>query len=188
MKTLISILSVIICPFWYCQKTNCTTIEKELQSNKMQVAELSKQINYYKETLNLLTPIRTVNVDGLEINITKIVGSTRDKSLSVIFVYQNKDSQIREFFQCEQAYLIDPQGNQFQTHDVFVAPNNGIRMEKITPNILAKGKITFKTIDPTTTLETTTPTIRILTLKVFAKNHIDSPYSAVFENIPISWE
>ncbi len=188
MKNLFPFLFVAIPMLGYSQNSDCSDVKNELQISITQITKLNKEIEYYKETLNLLKPIRTVVVDGMELNITKIVGSKKDKSLSITFVYQNKDSEIRSFFQCEQAFLVDPQGNQFQTYDVFIAPNNGIRAEKILPSIPTKASITFKTTDPTNPIETTIPIIRTLTLKVFAKNHIDSPYSAVFENIPVIWE
>lgn len=188
MKIAISSVLLVLVQILSAQKSDCSEIKTELQNNKVQNAELSKQVEYYKETLNLLKPLRTVNVDGIELSITKIVGSKKDKSLSVTLVYQNKDSETRSFFQCEQAFLIDPQGNQFQTFEVYVAPNKGIRAEKILPNIPTKATITFKTTDPTNPIHPTIPTIKILTLKVYAKNHMDSPYSAIFENIPVVWE
>lgn len=188
MKLAISSVLLIFTQILSAQKTDCSDVKLDLQNSKVQNAELSKQVEYYKETLNLLKPIRTVNIDGMEINITKIVGSQKDKRLSVTIVYQNKESETRSFFQCEQAFLIDLQGNQFQTFEVYVAPNKGIRAEKILPNIPTKASIAFKTTEPTNPIEPTTPVIRTLTLKVFAKNHMDSPYSAIFENIPVVWE
>lgn len=188
MKLSISSVLLIFTQILSAQKTDCAEIKTELQSTKVQNTELSKQVDYYKETLSLLTPIRTVNIDGMEINITKIVGSQKEKSLSVTLVYQNKDSETRSFFQCEQAFLIDAQGNQFQTFEVYVSPNKGIRTEKILPNIPTKATITFKTTDPTNPIDPAIPTIKILALKVYAKNHMDSPYSAIFENIPVVWE
>ena len=188
MKNLFTFLFVTISTLGYSQKSDCSEVKKELQISKTYSTQLSKEIEYYKETLSLLKPIRTVVVDGMELNIIKIVGSKKDKSLTITFVYQNKDSETRSFFQCEQAFLLDPQGNQFQTYDVFVGPNNGIRAEKIIPSIPIKASITFKTTNPSIQIDPSIPTIKILTLKVYAKNHMDSPYSAIFENIPVTWE
>lgn len=188
MKKLSTILLLSTTTLAYSQENECAGINKELQISKTQVAEMSKEIVYYKETLHLLKPVRTFNVDGMELNITKISGSKKDKSIRITMVFQNKDSEIRSFFQCEQALLIDPQGNQYQTYDVFVAPNNGIRAEKILPSIPTKASIIFKTTDPTNPIDTSIPTIKILILKVYSKNHMDSPYSATFENIPVTWE
>lgn len=80
----------------------------------------------------------------MQLDITNIVGSKTDKTVTVTFMYKNIEDETRTFFQCEQAYFIDPQGNQAQTYEVFVSFNNETRAENIKPNIPTKASITFK--------------------------------------------
>ena len=65
MKNTISSLMLFSTCLFSAQKTDCVTIQKELESTKIEVAELSKQNLYYKETLNLLKPIKTSGVDDV---------------------------------------------------------------------------------------------------------------------------
>ena len=157
-------------------------LENELKFQKAKNEELSKENRYYKETLDLLKPIQSVKIDGLQLDITSIVGSKADKTFTVTFMYRNIEAETRNFFQCEQAYFIDPQGNQTQTYEVFVSFNNGIRAENIKPNIPTKVTVTFKTT------ETTYSIIRQLKIIVYPKEVMAKQIEAIFENIDIIWK
>lgn len=182
MKNTISSIMLFSASILYAQKTECTTIQKELENAKIEVAELSKQNLYYKETLNLIKPIKTSIVDDVEFSITKIVGSKKDKTITITFLYENKSSESRDFLQCQEASAIDPQGNQFQTYEVYVAPNKTMRAEKIKSNIPIKGNFVFKTE------ETEFPIFRILKILVYPKDNMSSPKEVIFENIAVVWE
>lgn len=157
-------------------------LENEIKIQKAKNEELSKENHYYKETLNLLKSIQSDKVDGLQLDITSVVGSKADKTVTVTFIYKNIEAETRSFFQCEQAYFIDPQGNQAQTYEVFVSFNNGIRSENIKPNIPTKATITFKTT------ETTFPIIRQLKIIVYPKELMTKNIEAIFENLDIVWK
>lgn len=166
MKNTISSLMLFSTCLFSAQKSDCVTIQKELESTKIEVAELSKQNLYYMETLNLLKPISTNIVDDVEFSITKIIGSKKNKTITVTFLYENKSSETRDFLQCQEASAIDPQGNQFQTYEVYVAPNKNMRAEKIKSNIPIKGNFFFKTD------ETDFPIFRILKILIYPKKVI----------------
>lgn len=159
-----------------------TELENEIKIQKAINEELSKENYYNKETLNLLKPIQSVKIDGLQLDITSIVGSKADKTVTVAFMYKNIETETRSFFQCEQAYFIDPQGNQNQTYEVFISFNNGIRAENIKPNIPTKAIITFKTT------ETTFPIIRQLKIIVYPKEVMAKQIEAIFENLYVIWK
>ncbi|MDM1072049.1 hypothetical protein HX001_06015 [Empedobacter brevis] len=171
----------ILNPFIFAQQ-KCPDLEKELKFQKAKNEELSKENHYYKETLDLLKPIQSVKVDGLQLDITSIVGSKTDKTVKVTFMYKNIEAETRSFFQCEQSYFIDPQGNQAQTYEVIVSFNNGIRAENIKPNIPTKATITFKTT------ETTFPMIRQLKIIVYPKEVMAKQIEAIFENLDVVWK
>jgi len=171
----------ILNSFIFAQQ-KCPDLENELKFQKAKNEELSKVNHYYKETLNLLKPIQSVKVDGLQLDITSVIGSKADKTVTVTFMYKNIEAESRSFFQCEQAYFIDPQGNQAQTYAVFVSFNNGIRAENIKPNIPIKATITFKTT------ETTFPIIRQLKIIVFPKELMAKNIDAIYENLDVVWK
>jgi hypothetical protein len=168
----------------YAQQCDCSNLEAELKNIKNQVAELNKQVNtqlnYYKETLNLLKPITTVSADGMEISITKVSGSRKDKTVTVTFMYKNTQQTVRKDFQCTGATFITAQGEQYKTYEIVVGANKSIRAENIHPDIPAKATITFKTN------ETDFPIIRILSLSINTSNL--NTKEAAFENLPIVWE
>ncbi|WP_291091257.1 hypothetical protein [Empedobacter sp. UBA7494] len=171
----------ILNSFSFAQQ-KCSDLENELKFQKAKNEELSKDNRYYKETLDLLIPIQSVKVDGLQLDITSIVGSKAEKTVTVTFMYKNLEAETRNFFQCEQAYFIDPQGNQAQTFEVFVSFNNGIRAENIKPKIPTKATVTFKTT------ETTYPIIRQLKIIVFPKEIMAKQIEAIFENLDVVWK
>ena len=171
----------ILNSFSFAQQ-KCPDLENELKFQKAKNEELSKENRYYKETLDLLKPIQSVKIDGLQLDIISIVGSKSDKTVTVTFIYKNIETETRSFFQCEQAYFIDPQGNQVQTYEVFVSFNNGIRAENIEPNIPTKATITFKTT------ETTFPIIRQLKIIVFPKEIMAKQIEAILENLNVVWK
>jgi len=182
MKNTISSIMLFSASILSAQKTECITIQKELENAKIEVAELSKQNLYYKETLNLLKPIKITTVDDVEFSITKIVGSKKDKTITVTFLYENKFFETRDFLQCQEASAIDPQGNQFQTYEVYIAPNRNMRAEKIKSNIPIKGNLTFKSE------ESDFPIFRILKILVYPKDNMSSPKEVIFENVAVIWE
>ncbi len=182
MKNIISSLMLFSTCFFSAQKSDCVIIQKELENAKIEVAELSKQNIYYKETLNLLKPIKTTIVDDVEFSITKITGSKKEKTITVTFLYENKSFEIRDFLQCQEASAIDERGNQFQTYEVYVAPNKNMRAEKIKSNIPIKGNFVFKTE------EMDFPILRILKILVYPKDNMSSPKEVIFENVAVIWE
>lgn len=184
MKKILTISGILLINIFYAQKTNCSQLEQELTNKTSQIDQLQKQVEYYKETLDLLKPISTVSLDGMTFSITKAIGSVKNKTINFIFTYQNTDSTDRKFFQCEQAFGIDPQGNQLQSYEVFVGANNGIRVENIKPNIPTKATLIFKTT------EINFPIIRILKIKIYSNDSLKNgtTQDLIFENIPLTWE
>lgn len=182
MKNIISSIMLFSASILSAQKTDCTSIQKELENSKIEVAELSKQNLYYKETLNLLKPIKTDVVDDVQFSITKIIGSKKDKTITVTFLYENNSFETRDFLQCQEASAIDARGSQFQTYEVYVAPNKNMRTEKIKSNIPIKGSFVLKTE------ETEFPLFRILKILVYPKDNMSSPKEVIFENVSVVWE
>lgn len=185
MKSKLILIVSVFSQITFAQKSDCSDLKNELKNNKEQITELSKQVDYYKETLNLLKPIRTVDIDGMKLDIVMVNGHKKDKTISVTFIYQNTESTARKSFQCEEAFIIDPQGNQLQTSEVIVAPNKRIRAQNILPEVPTKATMTFAA---TGLAETHFPLIKVLTIKIYAKDSKNNPNNAVFESIPVIWK
>ena len=103
-------------------------------------------------------------------------------NISTWFIYENNSFETRDFLQCQEASAIDARGNQFQTYEVYVAPNKNMRAEKIKSYIPIKGNFVFKTE------EMDFPIFRILKIFVYPKDNISSPRGVIFENIAVVWE
>lgn len=182
MKNTFILLFVFLSIGFFAQTKDCSKLEAEITKNKSEIAELSKQNLYYKETLNLLTTVKSATFEEMQFDLIKIEGSRIEKTLSVQFIYKSLAKENRNFLQFEQALGIDPQGNQFHNYEVSVAANSGIRVENIQPNIPIKGSVVFQVS------ETDFPLIRILKMKVFSKDLSNPVGEIVFENIPVSWK
>jgi hypothetical protein len=120
--------------------------------------------------------------NDVQFSITKIIGSKKDKTITITFLYENNSFETRDFLQCQEASAIDARGNQFQTYEVYVAPNKNMRAEKIKSNIPIKGNFVFNTE------ETDFPILRIVKILVYPKDNMSSPKEAIFENIAVIWE
>ena len=102
-KFIIFILFYTILNSFSFAQQKCTDLENEIKIQKAKNEELSKENRYYKETLDLLKPIQSVKIDGLQLDITSIVGSKADKTVTVTFMYKNIEAEKRSFFQCAAA-------------------------------------------------------------------------------------
>lgn len=181
MKIIFTFLILLVFQILPAQKSSLLSCEKEMELNKIIIDKLQKENTYYKESLNLLTPIKSIEIDGLKFDIIKITSSKKDLTLNIEFIYKNITDMDRVFFQCEQAFLIDSKGNQFQTYELFVGAEKNIRVENITPNIPRKGRMQFKIS------ESNMPIIKELKLKFYSKSPLQfgDTRTAIFENIDI---
>lgn len=182
MKNLFCSAILIIAASAYGQKKDCTQTEKELAKVKSENIDLAKQNNYYKETLDLLHPLVTVSADNLKFDIIKATASKTQKSLKIYYIYRNTSTNTRKFFQPSQAYMVDPQGNQSSTYEVF-ASEDKVRVDNIEPNIPMKGKLVFKIS------ETGFPELKLLNLKFSNTDSIKDGLEStlIFKNIPVHW-
>ena len=184
MKKMTTIIAFAIAlPLLAQKKDECEEMNKRVEWQKLEIAELTKQNQYYKETLELIKPLATTTANNLEFSIVKAVGNAKDKTLTIEYLYKNTSSDIRKYFQARDSYFVDPRGNQSETYEAF-ANNTKNRVENIQPNIPMKGIIKFK-IE-----KLNFPMIKLLNLR-FA--YIGKELSKVdekitFQNIPVTWK
>lgn len=164
-------------------KNGCSELQSRVENQKLEIVELTKQNQYYKETLDLLKPLASATAENLKFDVVKIVGSKKDKTLYVYYTYTNTTDSPRKYFQPNQAYFVDPQGNQVSSYEVFASADRE-RVENIQPNVPMKGVLKFK-------IEVFDfPLIKLLNLKVgnveTSKNGLFS--NLVFKNLPVNWQ
>lgn len=183
MKTIFSISIFLISQIHNAQNIKTIPCEQELATGKEIISHLEKDNLYFKDTLNLRKPIKSTKIDGLQIDIIKAIGSKKDMTLNLEFIYKNINTENRKYFQCSQASVIDPQGNQYKTYQVIVGSDKDVRIENISPNIPHKGKTKFQIS------EVDFPVIKELKINFYADDFLKSTrvQFAVFENINVTW-
>lgn len=183
MKKFSLLVGIAISTTTFAQKIDCSKIKDELTNVKTENAELLKQNNYYKETLDLLKPLKSNSANNLDISIIRAVGNKESKMMTISYLYQNTSQEVRKYFQASQSYFVDERGNQSQTYEVYASANK-LRVEQIQPNIPMKGLIKFK-IE-----EVDFPIIKHLNLKFsYVGDQIGkTEESVIFQNIPVTWE
>ena len=183
MKKFSLLVGIAISTATFAQKIDCSKIKDELTNVKTENAELLKENNYYKETLELIKPLTTNSANNLDISIISAVGNKEGKTITISYLYQNTATEVRKYFQPSQSYFVDARGNQSETYEVYASANR-LRVEQIQPNIPMKGLIKFK-IE-----EVDFPIIKHLNLKFsYVGNQIGkSEESVIFQNIPVTWE
>jgi len=87
MKKITTIIALAIAlPLLAQRKDECEEINKRVEWQKLEIAELTKQNQYYKETLELNKPLATTTANNLEFSVVKAVGNSKDKTLTVEYL------------------------------------------------------------------------------------------------------
>lgn len=179
----IALSTLFFSTYVLAQTSDCSELKIQLENQKTEIAELLKQNNYYKETLNLLRPLKSNSANNLDISIISAVGNKQGKTITISYLYKNTSTDVRRDFQPLKSYFVDVRGNQYETYDVYAAADR-LRVEQVYPNIPMRGYIKFKVE------EVDFPMIRLLNLNFgYVGNEIRTRNVNVsFENIPVTWQ
>lgn len=183
MKSKLTLLMLVLAQLNAAQLSDCADLDEKLNIHQLQINELSKQVNYYKTLLNATKAIRSSTYEDMQFNINQVIGSKKDGSIMMRFTYKNLKDETRRTLQCEKAVIIDTQGNQHQTNQVYLAPNSGkILANDVLKGIPYQGAMFFK--------KNTAyfPVIRALIVYVYPVDNLTNPKPVVFENLPVIWE
>lgn len=183
MKLKLTMLMFTLAQLHAAQLSDCIELNKKIDIHQLEIDELSRQVIYYRNTLNTAKAIRSATFEDIQYNINQVTGSKKDGNILLRFTYKNLQGDTRKILQCEKAVIIDPQGNQNQTHQVYLSPNGGkIIANDVLTKIPYQGAMVFK--------KNTSyfPVIRALIVYVYTIDNITNPKPVVFENIPIIWE
>ena len=102
MKKITTIIAFAIAlPLLAQKKDECEELNKRVELQKLEIAELTKQNQYYKETLELIKPLATTTANNMEFSIVKAVGNSKDKTLIVEYLYKNISLVLENIFKLE---------------------------------------------------------------------------------------
>lgn len=182
MKKILLVLSLLIFSFNIFSQAKANKTESKLdsiiQAKDAEIEKLKKEIEYYKQTLNLFnSKIESENKD-VTFKINSIVGDTSTGYVTIEGILNN-NGVIRSL-QTHQTELIDAQGNTATIYDMSLGDD--IRLEKLRKDRPVKFTVTIKTI-----IEGT-PVIKSLTMKFHSSvGFKDDPIEVVFTNLSIDW-
>ena len=180
MKKLFLLLASALVLTVKAQKNPCESLNIEIANLKAENAELTKQNVYYKETLNLLTPIKTSTTDGLKIDIVSATASRKNKTLSLTAIYTNVTNETRKIAASEKIISVDPRGNQYSSINLMMGANSRLGTE-VRSNIPLRATADFRIGD------NEFPMIRQLTWFLKTNENIFTEIPINFENIPVNW-
>lgn len=180
MKKYYLVSAIILSCTGTAQKNECEALKGELTNVKAENAELTKQNLYYKETLRLLTPVKSVSADGLKIDILSAVASKKDKSMTLTAVYINTSSEVRKYAATDRINIVDPRGNQYTSSYLAMGPNNDHWGRDVPPNIPMKVTAQFAISGDDF------PILRLITWYLKSNESLTN-IPVILENIPVTW-
>lgn len=178
MRTKLMLPAILLAQILCAQSADTPS---QLQQHEQEIEELSRQVQYYKNTLNVNKAVRSATFENVRFDLTQVIGSKKDGTVEVNFLYTNI-GPTRRSLQCERAQIVDPQGNQHITTQMYIAPNGRIVANEVLPRTAYRGGLLFRKQN------SYFPTIRALSLYVYPQDNFSNPVPVVFENIPIIWQ
>lgn len=182
MKKLQLVLVILAAQLLPAQKAQQLSLVEQSKIDKLQIEELTRQVDYYKKTLNFSKAIRSANFENMKFTINDVRGLKKDGTVMIEFSYTNMSKDLHESLQFEKAVLVDSQGKQYNTSQVFLTSDGKIRVIDLVDGIPYKGALFFKKSS------NYFPIIRALILYAYPKDQLSNPEPVVFENLPVIWE
>ena len=178
MKNL-ALIVIYICLGYnvFAQNSQCDSVKKKNDQLSERIKALSKENEYFRKSLNILTPTKSVDQGGLTFNLIKCEGNIKEQTITLTcFIINHKANSD---FQFEKANLTDIQGNNFLSYD-FKIGNQDVRNTLFTDTPLAT-KITFKNVLPATQM------IKVIGLNYYGTGLFDKGVF-IFNNIGVVWK
>lgn len=157
-----------------------TTVQQHAQ-HEQEIEELSRQVQYYKNILNTNKAIRSATFENIRFDLTQVIGSKKDGTVEINFLYTNLGGP-RRSLQCERAQIVDPQGNQQLTTQMYLAPGGRVIATDVLPKTAYRGGLLFRKQN------SYFPVIRSLSLYIYPQDNFSNPVPIVFENVPVIWQ
>lgn len=201
MKKLLALLSLttlIFCTTSYAQndietlkteisnvKSNIGSLEIKLSNNtqrlEKQLAYIQKQnkkIESYERALKLLEEKHTANLEEVTFNITKVIGSRTEGTLTFNGVLVNEGEDVLSITSTIHSEYYDNEANRVSTLEVYFGSKQTI---DAIPGIPAKFKVTAYKIP-------TDEAAKVTALSLALRYGFASNARLIFKNMDIDWE
>lgn len=139
MKKHILISAILLSGVFYAQ-SNCDNVKLENTNLKSEIQTIKTENDYLKKVLEINTPILESEKDNNNFRITKVVGNKADKTISITFLVEAKDPNIK--IEISNLSLIDLEGNEYKV-DYFKSSSP---THKLPADVPLKIYFTFKQI------------------------------------------
>ncbi|SIT98218.1 hypothetical protein SAMN05660493_02956 [Epilithonimonas bovis DSM 19482] len=120
-------------------KNDVNQIKTDLDNVRQQVQAVTTQNNYLKKALDVNAPVLEQTQNDSLYRITSVLGSKKDKTITITFLLESKDQNKMASF--SDLTLIDLEGNAFE----FDHNRSSNLYAKLTLNVPLKLKFIFKT-------------------------------------------
>ncbi|MBV7439979.1 transposase [Weeksellaceae bacterium TAE3-ERU29] len=121
-------------------QTNCNQLKKKNESLKSLNENLTSENNYLKEVLNINKPILKLEKDSTQIKVTKVVGNSKDKTISITLLLEAKNEN--KNLTLDYISIIDLEGEQYNLNFF----KSSSTYPKLTKDVPLKVKFTFSDI------------------------------------------
>ncbi len=188
-KAVILIILAVFCLKTSFGQEDCSELKNQLaqkeatiDNQKKEILRLKKDIEYYKETLDLLDSKTSTENKNVSFKINAITGNTNTGEVVIEGILIN-NGPLRSI-QKQKSENFDPKGNKETTYNMTIGGDD-TRIEKLYKDVPTKFAVSFKQ----TTEET--PMIKILTMTFYSKianTYKNDNIEVVFKNLPIEWK
>lgn len=135
-----------------------------------------KENEYFRKTLNILTPVASVERGGLTFNLTKCEGNLEAQTITLTFFIINH--RANSDFQFEKSNFVDIQGKNFESYGIQIG---GRIRNKLFTDTPVEAKVTFKQVLPATKM------IQVAHLSYFGTGLFEQG-SFSFKDIAVTWK
>jgi len=186
MKQLQLIITLSILTFNAYGQTNCSELKTKLNqkeeiivTQKANITKLENEVNYYKETLNLMNGKVRLEQDNFILIINSVIGKSNSGTVIIEGIVENKGI-VRAFRPSGfRTFIYDPKGNNYEASKIKFGTLSHIQeFQKNTP---VKFTLVFDKIGEEM------PLITNLTA-IFTNARGERYTDMIFKNLPVIWE
>ena len=162
-------------------KTQLTDKNKTITELKNDISSLEKDIEYFKETLNLLNSEISTEIKDVEFKINTVKGNSNTGQVIVEGVLVNNGTT--RSLQKHKAMSFDPQGNKIITYNMTIGGDTH-KLEKLYKDVPTKFTVTFDQIVEGT------PMIKLIMMDFYSKKvntYKSDDLEVVLKNLAIEW-
>lgn len=198
---LFTITFCLVTSFAFSQTNNCDQLKKDLADSSQKLTKieavnnqlldsmvnLKKENDYFRESLHILTPIKSALTHQVKINILSCIGNKQDQTITLLLTFVNGDVNKTIQFQNSgfgkgKQLAVDVQGNSYNTDNVQCGQSK--YSSEILTNVPVKATVIFEGIPSS-----------VLMLKVvkfymiLSDNHsVPATIEPQFSDLAVKWE